>query len=110
MKTQIKKPMVGLLFSVLVMMGMGSKPASGTATTGDTDLKTSSESFAADKDKKPTTPNTSAEGVSERRGQNDPSDKHSWIGSRARGKALQTDKFPRPPQAASGTAQPKTRY
>lgn len=33
------------------------------------------------------------------------------VGTRARGKALQTDKFPRPPEhAASGTAQPKTKY
>lgn len=100
-------------------MSMGSKPSSGTVpaamsdstSTADTDLKTSSEAFAEDSDKKPTTPNASAEGVSERKGQTDPSGPHSWIGSRARGKALQTDKFPRPPEhAASGTAQPKTKY
>lgn len=61
---------------------------------------------------KPTTPNTSAEGVGERKGQTDPSGPHSYIGSRARGKALQTDKFPRPPNnmTASGTTQPKSKY
>jgi len=46
--------------------------------------------------KKPTTPNTSGP--------------HSYIGSRARAKALQTDKFPRPPMTASGTTQPKSKY
>lgn len=65
----------------------------------DTDLKTSSEAIVEDSNKKPTT-------------QTDPSGPHSYIGTRARGKSLQTDKFPRPPEhaAASGTTQPKTKY
>lgn len=41
----------------------------------------------------------------------DPSGPYSYIGSRARGKALQTDKFPRPPNmTASRTTQPKSKY
>lgn len=38
----------------------------------------------------------------------------AYASGRARGKALQTDKFPRPPMTVSGTtsstAQPKTKY
>ena len=44
--------------------------------------------------------------VAERKGQTDPSVPPSYIGSRARGQALQTDKFPRPPeQVVSETTQ-----
>ncbi len=81
-----------------------------STTKTDSDLKTTSESLPGSIGKKPTTPNTSAEGVGERKGQTDPSGPHSYIGSRARGKALQTDKFPRPPVPASGTTQPKSKY
>ncbi len=95
----------------------GSRPAVSAAaimedstTKTDSDLKTTSESLPGSIGKKPTTPNTSAEGIGERKGQTDPSGPHSYMGSRARGKALQTDKFPRLPVTASGTTQPKSKY
>lgn len=82
-----------------------------STTKTESDSKTTTESLPGSIGKKPTTPNTSAEGVGERKGQTDPSGPHSYIGSRARGKALQTDKFPRPAKmTASGTTQPKSKY
>ncbi|MCM2353790.1 MAG: hypothetical protein NDI63_09255 [Pseudobdellovibrio sp.] len=80
---------------------MGRKKTEGEKShpateSDDTDLKTSSEAIVEDSNKKPTTPNATSEGVAERKGQADPSGPHSYIGTRARGKALQTDKFPPP--------------
>ncbi len=109
----MKTKFLALLVFASLTMSMGSKPSSATAGSAseDTDLKTSSEAIVEDADKKPSTPNATSEGVAERKGQTDPSGPHSYIGTRARGKALQTDKFPRPPEhATSGTTTPKTKY
>ena len=107
----MKTKFLALLVFASLTMSMGSKPSSATAGSDDTDLKTSSEAIVEDADKKPSTPNATSEGVAERKGQTDPSGPHSYIGTRARGKALQTDKFPRPPEhATSGTTTPKTKY